>query len=626
MAAKPEARSVAWLVALAMAGLLAHALYLAVPVVDDAAISLDYGLTLFEGHGLRLNPASQVVEGFSSPLWTFALGLGASVGRDPERVAQGMGMAFAILALPVFASWGAAARGHARVEDAAGALVVAPMTTYAYWGSSGMETGLQSLLMGVGGALVLLELRRGSPQARAKREFGRRTRRGALAGVALGLLCLVRPEGLLYAVAAGSLWASCLARDRRRPGTQEVAIALTCLGIAGAYVAFRRLYFDAWLPNTYYVKAGADFQVRAYLARFFQRHTAIVVSGALGAIAAFAIGNADHRHGRLGAAFAAAGLFFVVRFKGDWMREWRLLAPLVPCSGVALAAGVGAVRDRMNRWGPRAARAAPYAVAGAMATSLGAEAIFDLPRSAWLRTQPELPSAAVAEQARRIDLDLRAMGVRRPRLAFPDIGGLGLALRGAEVIDTGRLADDALTRHTGHAAATVDYLRSEGLPDALDVHGPSTEIAGLEQILAFYEPLKRLPGDEHASESLYVFVGLTATEDPRCPGGRRDVVALSAAQLATRMQVMLDQGDAEIALLLWRCARAYQPPSLLPDRAWQRRTAERAAAASDRADRAGHSLLALRLASVASVLSDDDPRRRHRAEALRERVFADTLR
>jgi hypothetical protein len=90
---------------LAMAGFLAHAAYLAVPIVDDAGTSIAYGVTLLEGHGLRLNPASQVVEGYSSPLWTFLLGLSVPLGCDPVRVARVLGELLAGLAMLVFGLW-----------------------------------------------------------------------------------------------------------------------------------------------------------------------------------------------------------------------------------------------------------------------------------------------------------------------------------------------------------------------------------------------------------------------------------------------------------------------------------------------------------------------------------------
>ncbi|MFP2929413.1 hypothetical protein ACLESO_30290, partial [Pyxidicoccus sp. 3LG] len=172
------------LVMAAMAAMAYHCGYLAVPIVDDAAISIAYGHTFFAGEGLRLTPASQVVEGFSNPLWTLLLGLSHSLRLPPDTYAHTLGIVFGLLALPLFALWGPVSERRApRLEDAAAPWVAAASSTYAIWISSGMETGLQSFLLALAGVLLLRELRTGV---------------GASAGLALGLLCLTRPEGLLY--------------------------------------------------------------------------------------------------------------------------------------------------------------------------------------------------------------------------------------------------------------------------------------------------------------------------------------------------------------------------------------------------------------------------------------------
>jgi hypothetical protein len=275
----------------------------------------------------------------------------------------------------------------------------------------------------------------------------------------------------------------------------------------------------------------------------------------------------------------------------------------------------------MDRAGPRPNHAASWTIGLMTASIVSSEVGFASVRSAAVRAVPELPCAFVAERARMLRPHLRAMGLRRPRLAVPDIGGLALTLREAEVIDTGRLADLALARHWNHATAVKDYLLSEGLPDYLDTHGPSTEIAGLSDVLTHYVRLATIAPEMASLDSVYVLAGLTASDDPRCPGSRSEVLALSAKQLETRVEAAMDRGLATEALGLWRCARAYQAEGDLPDAAWQERTASRAEGLSDHWLALGNVELALRYESLATVLSGGDPRRRHRTEALRERVF-----
>src|SRR5687767_12000355 len=191
----------------ASVGLMYHCRYLHIPIVDDAGISLAYGHTFFSGQGLRATPYSQPVEGFSNPLWTLLLGLSLPLRLEPASYAHVLGIAFGVLALPAFSLWGPAAEGRRlRLEDTLGPIVAALNPTYASWISSGMETGLQAFLMGLAGLFVLRELRTGG---------------SAHAGWALGLLCLTRPEGVLYAAAAGALWVMSRGLERRWPGRQE---------------------------------------------------------------------------------------------------------------------------------------------------------------------------------------------------------------------------------------------------------------------------------------------------------------------------------------------------------------------------------------------------------------------
>ena len=178
---------------LSAAALGAHIAYLNVPVVDDAGISISYALTFFRGFGLRLTPASQIVEAFSNPLWTALLGLSVPLRIDPLVFAKVLACACALLTIPAFAAWGPAAEARPlRLEDAAVGTASA-VSAFAYWSASGMETALHSVLLGVSGALLLRELRQGQ---------------GAACGLALGLLALSRPEAPLYIGGAALVWMS----------------------------------------------------------------------------------------------------------------------------------------------------------------------------------------------------------------------------------------------------------------------------------------------------------------------------------------------------------------------------------------------------------------------------------
>ena len=584
----------AGLVVVAVAGAATHSRYLAVPLVDDAAISAAYAWVLSIGHGLRLTPSSQVIEGFSNPLWTLLLAAARPLRTSPGQLATTLGTVLTLLALPTYALWGAAARGRARVEDATVPLLMAGTTSYVYWGCSGMETGLLAFLLALSGVLVLCELRTGQ---------------GSLSGLVLGLVCLTRPEGLLYVSLAAVFWVASRARARKWPGRQEAGIALWVVGLFGGYLVFRKAYFDAWLPNTYYAKGDVDFHLKEYV-----------------------VGPA-RLVGMLALAFSAAGGAFVVRAHGDWMGEWRFFAPIAPCWAQCFASGLSGVRDRFEdrRTVPRWIR---LAILSSLATLVlacaGRQAWLARSRSASMRADPVLPSERVAELAQHLAPHLRALGLRHPRVAFPDVGGLALTLPNAEIIDTGSLADYAITRWASGWArgaanppAGQDYLLNEVLPDFMDVHGPSGFLNGdgYRALRARYVPLSSVAPALAVPGYILVLAGLTRDQDPRCPGSRLAVQALSASELAAKVLEELHDGHPEASLALWLCAWAYQPERALPDASWRESAATEADAAGGRSLTEGNVTSATRYAALATVLSGGDPRRRHHTEDLRAQMF-----
>jgi hypothetical protein len=606
------------LLAVAVAGTVAHALYLSVPLVDDAAISLAYASTLVAGHGLRLTPASQVVEGFSNPLWTFLLALAGPLHVNGARFATNLGAFFTIAAVPVYGLWGFAARGWSRLEDALGPLLMAATTTYVYWGCSGMETGLQSFLLGLAGVLVLRDGRRGC---------------GSASGVVLGLLCVTRPDGALYVAAAGLVWLAARLRDRRRPGRQEIGITLWVIALAGGYIGFRRIYFADWLPNTYYAKGNVDFALREYVKGFCVAYPGLLAAGVAGAIASSFGGKPARNQGLLALAFSTAAVLFVVRAHGDWMREWRFFAPATPCLAQCACAGLSAARDKIA--GLRASNPAwrapspGWLVLVVLTVATFAQARTASSRSAAMRKSPELPMSQVAALSKALEPHIRALGLVHPRLAFPDVGGLAMTLRSSEIIDTGLLADIALARWEdgwargmGNPTAAADYLANDELPDYIDIHAPDAYLKqdAFRELRKKYVPLHTVAPGLNVPAHILVLAGLSANDDPRCPGGRRAVRSLSPSDLAAKVDAELDAEDPVSALALWRCAWAWTHERALPDRAWRDRAASNAESRSLVAEHDGRIEAATRYEALASVLSAGDAAKRHRTEDLRGKL------
>ncbi|GEN05627.1 hypothetical protein SAMN05443572_101827 [Myxococcus fulvus] len=580
-----------------------HCGYLATPVVDDAAISIAYGHSFFEGAGWRVTPHSQPVEGFSNPLWTLLLGLSRPLGFAPEPYAHTLGIILGLLALPLFALWGPiSARRLPRLEDVAAPWVAATSPTYLTWISSGMETGLQSLLLATAGVLLLRELRTG---------------RGASVGLALALLCLTRPEGVLYVVGAGLLWLAHQALERRWAGRQALGIACWVLALVGGWYVVRWAYFADLFPNTYYAKRFWELDgsryVKDYLAIILPLAWLALVGIVLGGLG----GVASARSAALGALFLAAGGFFAWR-SGDWMREWRFLAPLVPLLGVCMAAGMSGVRARATalasrgghwRWPARIGVAAVGVTVLWVAVPALRAATLRSPR---IKAAPELPFQYVASHYVGVKRRAAELGQLRPLVAAPDLGGQAMVLRDAELMDVAGLGDRAIAYHSGNAPALADYLLSEGPPFLLDAHGPSHYLSKLPDVM---------PRFRHIGGTEWQLIGLSATEDPRCPGGKSAALAPDREALTHLLEQDIQEGDAERGLKRWRCVLTYKPGSQLPTDEARERLADLATERAEALEDEGQRLPALRLYSLATLLDEGDAHRRRKTELLRAQVF-----
>lgn len=406
-------------------------------------------------------------------------------------------------------------------------------------------------------------------------------------------------------------------RHRLNPGELRGLAAFAAITLG--YEVFRLAYFADLLPNTYYAKSTQDFGILRYLGGFADAYLPLVIASALGLVGAIVLSTGTRRAGWLALGFVASGVAFVVRFKGDWMREWRFLAPIVPALTAGVSLGLGALRSRLS-----ARVSAPILATGTLLVA-GVASAAQWPivrdRAPLLQRGPELPMEQIAGIARSLKTHVDWVGMRRPLIAFPDIGGLGLTLPESEVLDTGILADYAIGRHRQNYPAAEDYLTSEGMPAYIDMHGPSGYVEHYRKLMSHFAPAWQLAPGAHLPGFVWILKGLTPTSDPRCPGSRAEVTSLSREQLQNRLTTLFDANKPVAALQLWRCAFTYQPDEALPTRAWRDALADRAQErALARAD-ASDLWLALRFQSLSAVLDNGSPQRRRLAEKYRSALF-----
>ena len=591
---------------LILAGMLGFIMllrYISWPLVDDAAISVAYAQSLFSGNGLRLTPVSQVVEGFSNPLWTLLIGLGIPLHLDLVSYTSFLGKLFAVLSIPLYSAWGPVAEDRGlQIQDAATGTIAASVSSFVCWSGSGMETGLFVFLLGLSGIFFLLEIRRG---------------KGSMCGLSLGLLCLTRPEGLVYVMVAAAIWVTARLFERRLPGRQEFFIALWIVGLVGGYTIFRWFYFAALLPNTYYAKITWEFDWKAYFWNFWSLYKPLCMAVILGFLFSMFGRRAVRIQGALAAGFTASGCFFVYYARGDWMIDWRLLAHVVPCSVVVIAAGLSGLKNIVSFVLPRTPRFSTTVFLIIALITMGGltwkTADAGIQRARLLAKSPEMPLPEVFKTARLFGSITDRVGIRRSLLGIVDIGGPGMILKNAEIIDLATLADYELARHRLNPAAAEDYLLAEGPPDILDCHGPGGYVIPFRRLRSLYEPT--------GPHGIPVYKGLTVDTDTRCPGGKANVLSLSADELAANIRYKLENGRADTALMLWRCGLRYQSDNRLPSKSARHSIAKRASELGELFDRNGDLRKAINCFSLAAVIDDGNAHWRRRAESCRERLF-----
>jgi len=521
----------------AAAGSLAHALWVST-INDDAGISLAYARTLASGDGLRLTALSPRVEAYSNPLWVLWLALGYALRIGGAQFARSSGVLCAAVAVLLVGLVPSRAEAREpRVADGVAPVLLAFDTTYNFWAGAGLESGAFALALSA--ALMLLAS-------------------GSLwSAVPVGLLCVLRPEGPLYVAGFALVIGTRAISSPAASGVGGVLsrrsdifrwLALAALPFL-LWLAFRRAYYAAWLPNAYFAKRRWDFGGFWYLNAWFLDDA---WHWGLYAAPLALLARRTRRAAVLAAAACAAAVAFIFFSRGDWMSEHRFAAHALPAA--ALAAGLVpralqdlfGGRDRDLGWSS--------ALAIVIAAALSARA-----RSPERRRNPELPLAYVAEQGRWFRSAADRLGLTRPRIANFDIGGIALE-SGGEVVDLAGLADLYIAR-VGYGAqgAVRDYVFGEVKPEMINIHGPCQYLHEDPRLARDYHLSGTgLWGENWVRKSLELD-GL----DDRCPA--QGVGFVRALAREGKLAAALENAGPAAARDLWLCARAHLARSELPD-------------------------------------------------------------
>ena len=324
------------LVALAVGGLLF--VYTVVAnrafVHDDVYVTLRYARNLLAGNGLVWNVGERV-EGYSSFLHVLLIAGGGLAGFDLLTAARAVNF-ISVIALACYVAvfvWRRQPTSQSAVVAAVPALLILGSSPLAIWVCGGLEAPMFALVstVAVGSLIAFLE----QPLSQ---------RRALIAGLALGLTMLTRPEGALFLLLGGVLSLGALRRHKGSCIRPFATYGIAAVLLPGAHLAWRLAYYGTWAPNAVFAKAfglppgTAQTGVR-YLLQLVTAPPFLVPI----AIAAAVYGLRGKAASTVLWTLLTACLSYAAMISwigGDHMPAHRLLLPLIPLSALALSFGI----------------------------------------------------------------------------------------------------------------------------------------------------------------------------------------------------------------------------------------------------------------------------------------------
>lgn len=285
---------------------------------DDSYITYVYARELVRGNGLTWFGTH--VEGYTNFLWALWSALGLALGRDP--LVWAWAASLAALAATIVTTYRIAARRSTSAAGLVAATILATNFTFLAFGTSGLETMLQTALLA--GTLYEVErLRRGAPTAIAL------LRLSLFAAFALW----TRLDSAPIVAVLGAVAAHRLVRERASLTLWAAAI-VPALVLVGGWFSWKLWFYGDVLPNTFYVKAGTSSITHGawFTWAFLQ---AYMIWPVLLGIAVLAVVR-RRVVSALPLAVCAAHIAYVILVGGDFM-EFRFFVPIMPALAISFA-------------------------------------------------------------------------------------------------------------------------------------------------------------------------------------------------------------------------------------------------------------------------------------------------
>lgn len=333
---------------LACAILVVHSWHYMPFLSDDALISLRYVNRLLHGHGLTWTDG-RPVEGYSNLLWILSVAGISALGVEPILAARILGLtAMCAVIFAVAITYICSNRlNHANLSLPAGILFFCLAAPIAVWAIGGLEQPLLAALLSVsiGACFAVVE----SDDAKTKATL--------LASFMLGLLCITRPDGPIFTVAAVSTIALVrpLTAKRQTARTLFLMVLFPIL-FYGGQIVFRICYYGEFVPNTALVKLTPS-------RHFFTEGLRYVASGMLGlapfslvavlSLNVFALTGQARKRAFLLLNMTLFWLLYVIVIGGDIFPARRHFVPIIVIFTFAIVEGIDRGYGRIQARGPR---------------------------------------------------------------------------------------------------------------------------------------------------------------------------------------------------------------------------------------------------------------------------------
>lgn len=304
-------------------------------VTDDSYISFRYARNFAQGFGLRYNVAPELpVEGYSNLIWVLLCSIVEFFHLDPGFWMLVISFICGCVVLGIVQHILSKRMQLDPWVVFLALAILALFPPFAVWTTGGLETMLFTLLL----LLTFYYLHYGETRSDLSK-----------AGFSALLLTLCRPEGVIWALLLISLRLLRQKIERRSIKSSFLPFVILLIGLL-LHLVWRYSYYQAWVPNTVYAKAGisAESLERGfdYVAEFFLTFP----SKLLLCLIALNVLRKNFNFLTITCALVSFGtIAWAVMVGGDFMTMGRFFIQALPFECILVAIALQNLRNRYTQ-------------------------------------------------------------------------------------------------------------------------------------------------------------------------------------------------------------------------------------------------------------------------------------